>query len=53
MDYGGWGIRYGKNGKAYNVSGDRGVLLTFKNGSRVMIGSGEVDSLNSAINENL
>tara|TARA_B100001964_G_scaffold157832_1_gene173311 strand:- start:78 stop:572 length:495 start_codon:yes stop_codon:yes gene_type:complete len=53
MDYGGWGIRYGKNGKAYNVSGDRGVLLTLKNGSRVMIGSGDVDSLYSAINENL
>ena len=24
-DYGGWGIRYGRNGKAYNVSGDKGL----------------------------
>jgi len=24
-DYGGWGIRYGWKGKAYNVSGNRGV----------------------------
>ena len=26
MDYGGWGIRYGKNGKAYNVSGEYAML---------------------------
>jgi hypothetical protein len=24
----GWGIRYGRRGKAYNVSGNKGVLLT-------------------------
>jgi hypothetical protein len=31
-EYGGWGIRYGRNGKAYNVSGDRGVQLEFIKG---------------------
>lgn len=38
-DYGGWGIRYGKKGKAYNVSGNTGVLLVFKDGSSLLIGS--------------
>ena len=26
-EYGGWGIRYGRKGKAYNVSGNKGVQL--------------------------
>lgn len=38
-EYGGWGIRYGKKGMAYNVSGNRGVQLEFKNGKRLLIGS--------------
>lgn len=49
-DYGGWGIRYGKKGKAYNVSGNKGVLLTLKDGKNVLIGSNNPESLCSAIN---
>lgn len=29
-EYGGWGLRVGKNGVAYSVSGKKGVLITFK-----------------------
>ena len=39
LDYGGWGIRYGAKGKAYNVSGNRGVRLTFRDGTTLLIGS--------------
>jgi hypothetical protein len=39
MEYGGWGIKYGKMGKAYNVSGNRGVQLEFTDGKRLLIGS--------------
>jgi hypothetical protein len=40
LDYGGWGIRYGSKGKAYNVSGREGVRLSFKDGRRdLLIGS--------------
>jgi len=42
-DYGGWGIRWGPKGKAYNVSGNRGVLLTLQNGKRLLIGSQRAD----------
>jgi hypothetical protein len=38
-DYGGWGIRYGKGGKAYNVSGDRGLKLYLRSGRNLMIGT--------------
>lgn len=48
-DYGGWGIRYGPNGKAYNVSGDRGVLLELANSERILIGSHNPEQLARAI----
>ena len=49
-DYGGWGIRYGGKGKAYNVSGNKGVLLTFKDQKNVLIGSKNHETLFLAIN---
>jgi len=48
-DYGGWGLRYSRQGLAYNVSGSRGVQLEFTNGRRLMIGSRHADTLASAI----
>ena len=38
-EYGGWGIRYGFKGKAYNVSGNKGVKIFLKNGANIMFGS--------------
>ena len=52
-DYGGWGIRYGRNEKAYNVSGNKGVMLTLTDEQNLMIGSGNHEVLCSAINERL
>lgn len=48
-DYGGWGIRYGRGGRAYNVSGDRGVMLELSDGSRLLIGSQKPEELANAI----
>ncbi|MEQ8187089.1 MAG: DUF6141 family protein [Candidatus Eremiobacterota bacterium] len=40
MEYGGWGIRYSLTcGKAYNVSGNLGIQLVLKNGSKILFGS--------------
>lgn len=49
VDYGGWGIRRGRNGWAYNISGDRGVRLDFDDGSDLMIGSQRFVELAAAI----
>ena len=49
-DYGGWGIRYGRKGKAYNVSENKGVLLTLKDRKNVLIGSKNHEVLCSVIN---
>jgi len=49
LEYGGWGIRMGFNGMAYNVSGNEGVQLVLANGSRVLIGSQRSRELEAAI----
>lgn len=51
-DYGGWGIRYGRNGKAYNISGNDGVMLEFSNGKHLLIGSQKVHELLMAMDQN-
>jgi hypothetical protein len=40
-EYGGWGIKYGLGGagKVYNVRGNQGLQLVFKDGSRLLIGT--------------
>jgi hypothetical protein len=49
LEYGGWGIRYGSKGKAYNVSGNRGVQLELLNGKRLLIGSQRPEEFLQAI----
>ena len=49
VEYGGWGIRWGLRGKAYNVRGNRGVQLELSNGKRLLIGSQRADGLAEAI----
>ncbi len=48
-EYGGWGIRWGSRGKAYNVSGNRGVQLELVGGQRIMIGSRRAQELAEAL----
>ena len=38
-EYGGYGIRYGKKGKAYNVYGNKGIQIEFLDGKSLLIGS--------------
>ena len=45
IEYGGWGIRYGLKGRAYNVSGNEGLQLELKSGRRVLFGTKEPDRL--------
>lgn len=49
LDYGGWGIRWGLKGKAYNVSGNKGVKLYFYNHKPLLIGSQRPEELYQAI----
>jgi hypothetical protein len=48
-DYGGWGVRYGRNGKAYTISGTRGVQFSLQNGTQILIGSQSPEELVRAL----
>ena len=48
-DYGGWGIRYGFKGKAYNVSGNKGVKIFLKNGTNIIFGSQKYKEMDRAL----
>ncbi len=49
LDYGGWGIRWRRKGKAYNVSGNLGVRIDYANGYHLLIGSQRPKELSAAI----
>lgn len=48
-DFGGWGIRYGRGGTAYSMSGKEGVQLTYTKNRHIMIGSLRAQELEMAI----
>jgi len=50
-EYGGWGIKYGFKGKAYNVSGNKGVKIYLKNGLNIMFGSQKHNELAKALKQ--
>jgi hypothetical protein len=48
-EFGGWGIRRNKRGKAYTVSGSRGVWITLKSGKEILFGSKKAEELANAL----
>ena len=49
LDYGGYGVRLGPQGWAFNAGGGEGVLVETKDGKRLMIGSRRANELQDAI----
>ena len=56
IDYGfigGWGIRLTrKYGTVYNISGSKGLLLSLKNGKKILIGTQQEDELREFLDNN-
>jgi hypothetical protein len=48
-EYGGWGIRYGKSGRAYNIKGDQGIQLVLDNGNKFLIGTQQPEDFIRAV----
>jgi len=48
--YGGWGIRFSWHGWAYNVKGNKGIMIKKKNGKRLLIGTQNSQKAQDAIN---
>ena len=49
MEYGGGGIRYGRNGRAYNVTGNLGVRIDYGSGYHLLIGTCHPQELEAAL----
>jgi len=52
-EYGGWGLRFGLfgKGKAFNVSGNKGLQLEFTNHKKLLIGTNKPNELTEALNK--
>lgn len=48
-DYGGWGIRWGREGKAYTTGGNEGLQLILNDGEKLLIGSRRAEELEAAV----
>lgn len=51
VEYGGYGIRGLGDNKAYNIQGDIGLKLYFKNGKKIMIGTQDPERINKVVSE--
>ncbi len=49
IEYGGWGIKRGIAGLAYNVSGNQGMQLILADGRRILIGTQEPEQFINAM----
>jgi len=45
LDFGGWGIRWGRKGKGYIISGKKGVKVNFRTGRPVYFSSDEPEEV--------
>ena len=52
-DYGGWGVKSGRKGKAYNVSGNMGLQLFLKSGEKILIGTNRPSELEVFLKKNI
>lgn len=50
-EYGGWGLRLRPNGTAYNLSGNKGLQLEFKDAKNVLIGTNKPEELAAVLSK--
>lgn len=50
-EYGGWGIRSGSKGMAYNIAGDQGLQLTFSDQAPILVGTSDPSGLLDAFDQ--
>jgi hypothetical protein len=48
-EYGGWGIRGGRNGTAYTVSGDDGIEIELRSSNKILIGTRKPEEVQKII----
>ena len=53
FEYGGWGIRIGPNGKAFNIKGNKGIEIKTAKGKTRMIGTQKMEEAQKTIDQYL
>lgn len=48
-EYGGWGLRRGKSGRAYTIKGNTGLQLTLNDDSKILFGTNKKEELSNVI----
>ena len=51
MEYGGWGVKWGLSGRAYNVSGNMGIQIVYKDGKKLLLGTKQPEEASNIIAE--
>ncbi len=52
-EYGGWGIRFNRHGKAYTVKGTIGLQMELTNGEKILLGTENPDKLLMVLNKSI
>ena len=50
-EYGGWGVRWGIAGKAFNISGKWGIQLVSKEGRRLLVGTQKAEDVRKVLDD--
>ncbi|MBC7425527.1 MAG: hypothetical protein H7321_03235 [Bacteroidia bacterium] len=48
-DFGGWGLKWGKNTELISIKGTNGIEIILNNASKVMIGTSKPDEAKEAV----
>ena len=48
-EFGGWGVRIGVNGKAYNVKGNQGLQIELISGQKILLGTQRPEALQEVL----
>jgi hypothetical protein len=51
LEYGGWGLRGLGRNRAFNIKGNQGLQLVFRNGKRLLIGTQHPEQMNDLLKE--
>lgn len=51
QEYGGWGIKGYSNDRAYNISGNQGLQIQFRDGHKLLIGTKNSEGLQKALSK--
>lgn len=52
-EYGGWGVRFGMKGRAYNTSGNMGLQLIMNSGKKILIGTHKPEELEAYLKKHI